>query len=748
LSSEQRAALILGRLQGLRERNRHHQFEDLCLAYVRARIDRNVLPATGPVSGGGDGGRDFQSHGSSGLVAACTTQLKELDRKVRSDVEGATRQGAVVKSVYAFLAEGFQAGHRDALREELTEELGVEVHIIDGPALAQALAEDDLLGIAEEHLDLPLLREAALERQPQFLGAAATVDPCRAGAAGVPPDLALPFHVERDVDDELREAFEKGLSRCGVSLVIAEGEACSGRTHACLTALAAAAPELPVHRAGTAGELRTWLVHRHAEPAALVLDPLESVLAEGGDTLIRNESGRDGWRPPLLLVGVGRPPSGGALDWSRPQADARIEVDAMLMPHELERADRDLTHAGIRDEVERVGLGPALVAAPALAAEYRRARGASGGSGAGRRLVEVLIGWHRIGMREALSEGALRDLHAALAPDWDAWEEAAGWALTRIGRGQSPARVSGGDWVAHPALVELPLPRGWEDRWLDDRPWAALRAWAGEEPGRLASLGSAASRLGDQARAANVLRAAIERGSRRARLNLALLLLRKPRNGTEEAAAILVALRDDLAEDAPGDGVAAQALALTLRALGHLYLERAPEAAAGAYREAVRWGDADSMVSLAQLERQAGREDEGLRLAHDAARDGSALAASSLLVDFGLDFGAAVDQLDAAATEMLGVLLMQNERGEEAERAFAIAAAAGRLPARAQLGGLLLEHDPDRAIEVLEPAVERGSRAATHYLGRALRDTDVARARGLLRRAYEMGSASAGEELL
>jgi hypothetical protein len=41
--------------------NGHHSFEHLCRQVAKRRIASNVLPATGPVSAGGDQGRDFET---------------------------------------------------------------------------------------------------------------------------------------------------------------------------------------------------------------------------------------------------------------------------------------------------------------------------------------------------------------------------------------------------------------------------------------------------------------------------------------------------------------------------------------------------------------------------------------------------------------------------------------------------------------------------------------------------------------
>ena len=48
-------------LEQLKAQNKHHGFEDITREFARQRICRNLLPATGPVGGGGDQGRDFET---------------------------------------------------------------------------------------------------------------------------------------------------------------------------------------------------------------------------------------------------------------------------------------------------------------------------------------------------------------------------------------------------------------------------------------------------------------------------------------------------------------------------------------------------------------------------------------------------------------------------------------------------------------------------------------------------------------
>jgi hypothetical protein len=104
-TSVELASTINYGLEQSRIQNRHHDFEHLCRHLTRARIVSNVLPATGPVAGSGDQGRDFEtfhtylagslrySKGFLGLAAsepvafACTTQRGSVIQKIKSDVD-------------------------------------------------------------------------------------------------------------------------------------------------------------------------------------------------------------------------------------------------------------------------------------------------------------------------------------------------------------------------------------------------------------------------------------------------------------------------------------------------------------------------------------------------------------------------------------------------------------------------------------------------------------------------------------
>jgi hypothetical protein len=64
-------------LFNLKASNGHHVFETLCRALARLTVSRNILPATGPVSAGGDQGRDFETY-----TTLLPGQVEEIGRRL------------------------------------------------------------------------------------------------------------------------------------------------------------------------------------------------------------------------------------------------------------------------------------------------------------------------------------------------------------------------------------------------------------------------------------------------------------------------------------------------------------------------------------------------------------------------------------------------------------------------------------------------------------------------------------------
>lgn len=160
-------------LETLRERSGHHEFEAVCLGVARRRVVSNLLPATGPVSAGGDQGRDAESHwtnlpneiGSASVFArsastervvlACTMQRDKVPTKIRDDLKSICESSRPVDRVIYFTVMPVEVAKRHELQEEALRDRAVELDVWDAQALAQELAEPDLFYLAVQYLHLP-----------------------------------------------------------------------------------------------------------------------------------------------------------------------------------------------------------------------------------------------------------------------------------------------------------------------------------------------------------------------------------------------------------------------------------------------------------------------------------------------------------------------------------------------------------------------------------------------------------------
>jgi len=173
-------------LEHLTAQNEHHTFEEICYRIAKRRLSSNILPATGPVSAGGDQGRDAETYytrlpeelpGTAGfvgrattepLVMACSVQKDRLEEKVRGDLNSICRKGGKVNAVAFFAVQEIPVAARHRLQEHARERHGMTLEIFDGHAISHMLAEADLVWVAERYLDLPshLVPDSPDEPQP------------------------------------------------------------------------------------------------------------------------------------------------------------------------------------------------------------------------------------------------------------------------------------------------------------------------------------------------------------------------------------------------------------------------------------------------------------------------------------------------------------------------------------------------------------------------------------------------------
>jgi hypothetical protein len=149
--------------------NAHHEFEHLCRHLARRRLCSNIIPATGPVAGGGDQGADFESiqllsdFGTSRywqliqtgqIVFACSLE-KNLKKKVKADLKSAANRTNPTDWLYFFYPEPVKVSVRNALKEFANQQYKIQLEILDSVAIAEFLADPEMLWIAERYLSLP-----------------------------------------------------------------------------------------------------------------------------------------------------------------------------------------------------------------------------------------------------------------------------------------------------------------------------------------------------------------------------------------------------------------------------------------------------------------------------------------------------------------------------------------------------------------------------------------------------------------
>lgn len=175
-STPRRRALIaqlLFQLDQLSATNSHHEFEHICRHLARETITPNLLPATGPVTSGGDEGRDFETFTtfirraevssslfrgigeSKPLVFACSiTDKSRIKAKIRDDLAKICGREAPY-IIYFFSNQNIPVAARLALARECIETYDCRLEILDAQAIAEQFTEPALFWIAEEYLHIP-----------------------------------------------------------------------------------------------------------------------------------------------------------------------------------------------------------------------------------------------------------------------------------------------------------------------------------------------------------------------------------------------------------------------------------------------------------------------------------------------------------------------------------------------------------------------------------------------------------------
>jgi hypothetical protein len=171
-SKEQTKNQIKFALNQLGTKNAHHEFEHLCRHLTKARICSNVLPATGPVSAGGDAGADFESFrsnvaedfGNGSFVSivsekrvafSCSIQVANLEGKIKGDIEKNSLRAIPPERVVYFSNQQLPVAKRQSLQEWALSKKNIELEVFDPEAISELLADVDTYWIAIEYLHLP-----------------------------------------------------------------------------------------------------------------------------------------------------------------------------------------------------------------------------------------------------------------------------------------------------------------------------------------------------------------------------------------------------------------------------------------------------------------------------------------------------------------------------------------------------------------------------------------------------------------
>ena len=158
-------------LANLGAENAHHDFEHVCRNFSRLRLGLNIMPATGPVSSGGDQGRDFETYevvsssgpdpgGSQKIIwkkaaFSCTIQKEDVPSKIKTDVAAIATKGSPVELVYFFSVQDISVGKRHELQNWAFDTYSLRLEVFDGEALSEEFMDNELFWIAEEYLHIP-----------------------------------------------------------------------------------------------------------------------------------------------------------------------------------------------------------------------------------------------------------------------------------------------------------------------------------------------------------------------------------------------------------------------------------------------------------------------------------------------------------------------------------------------------------------------------------------------------------------
>ncbi|MFE2976508.1 hypothetical protein [Streptomyces sp. NPDC059258] len=509
------SAFIRYQLSKMRTRNEHHKFEDLCRAFSRQRVAKNIIPATGPVSAGGDQGRDFETFLSytkgniqslgmflgiedgHRIVFCCSLQQSAIYSKVMADVQAVCgKPGSMpVDAIVYFIEADVSTSLRHRLTDKVLQDYGVQLSIIDGGALTESLCEPESVWMSVEflNLSLDLLDGSSLTREVRELFATGDIvvrplsqlDPIRDLGVHSPMVVSgwsgIPHYVTRSIDIELDAHFDGGM-------IVIEGGSASGKTRAAYEAMlrnVAKTGERPVVIPKDGRSLRKLIAAGYNLKGSIVwLDDVEKHIGldgidDGISRLFTNNSDvlflatlRSRAKAAMELAAVG--PSGRSLA-SISQA-VLSGATTLRIAHHLDSGERKAAAGHANDpriaaalSSEVAGFAEYIAAAPATLSRWQDGRDGSNEIGAA--LVSAAVDLRRAGYLSAIPREWLEAMHVAyLDPriqartDEAQLDAAFSWAIQMVRGASSCLEVQGkGLYSPFDYLVDFAQREGGEE---------------------------------------------------------------------------------------------------------------------------------------------------------------------------------------------------------------------------------------------------------------------------------------------
>ena len=169
-------------LLNLTSRDEHTLFEKFARRLCEIEICPNLKPNTGP-TGGGDGKTDAESYpvssdtalgwyvgyetaGKEEKIAIAISAKKNWESKLKSDIKGIKETERKFTIVYFVTNQYVQSGKRKKLEKELSEQTGLDVHIIDLTWILDKVFSNNRIELAVKELNIEVDTQKIIESGP------------------------------------------------------------------------------------------------------------------------------------------------------------------------------------------------------------------------------------------------------------------------------------------------------------------------------------------------------------------------------------------------------------------------------------------------------------------------------------------------------------------------------------------------------------------------------------------------------